>query len=219
MIETIPTDQYPTRYAAFAAPGRLAILTPGADGLIGGPNTDRRRPPSSLMHGGRELAVFAEPMPNAVRPHLTDGIYLEVIRQHDKGPAVAVSAHASAPTLSRRQWARRATFDSLEGALAAVPGLVAEARAWCVSHAERERAIEVDGRAYCVCPDRDGWVILRPNGSGVVRIGADGHAVWLTHAVSHRHTLEALAAAARAALEPSATPARPVEQVPLFPAA
>jgi len=219
MIQTNTTDQYPTRYAAFSAPGRLVILAPGADGLIGGPNTDRRRAPTELMHGGRELAVFSEPMPNAARPHLTDGVYLEVVRKHDKGDAVAVTVHASAPTLSRRQRARREAFASLSDALEAVPPLIAEARAWCRRHADHERVFDLDGRALCVCPDGDGWVLTRPNGTPLVRLDGDGHPSWVRHTIAHRHTLETLTAAALAALTPSTGTARPAGQLPLFSAA
>lgn len=75
----ITTDAYPTRHAAFDAPGTWAVFEAAPDGTVSVCGT--RRPRAELDAGIRypgEMAVLSIPMPHVRFAHLTRGVYVEI---------------------------------------------------------------------------------------------------------------------------------------------
>lgn len=132
MRDRIETDIYPTRYAAFDAPGKWAVFTPTPEGTYRSCRADAAyRPRSDLGAGVKypgEMAVMTDPIQNPHWPGCTDGVYVEIggsdrmgfiVRCHYSEPTRArgqINKTLRAPTLDQaidlaEQWIREVTAD------------------------------------------------------------------------------------------------------------
>ncbi len=108
------TGEYPTRYAAFDAPGSLVV------------NEHRKD------RGGYEYAVFYLPQKNRHYPGITDGHYIEVYSYQER--YIIVRWDQTKPTKERKQLSQSVKFknDEYDAAIkkaAAFAGLALSKRA------------------------------------------------------------------------------------------
>ncbi len=104
-IERRITTEYPTRYEAFAHP---KILFEQKDTAL--VNEKKHN------NGGREFAVYYEPVQKRDAPHLEDGIYAEICSF--QGKQYLAEVHATQPEKGRRQQTAHKTFDKYADAVA-----------------------------------------------------------------------------------------------------
>lgn len=110
MRPRIETDIYPTRYAAFDAPGSWVVFTPAADGTYRSCRPDGVRLSRETLGAGikypGEMAVLHLPADNPHWPAVSDGAYVEIGGSNVMG--WSVECHHTAPTRPREQ--RNATL-------------------------------------------------------------------------------------------------------------
>ena len=100
---TIPTDIYPTRYAAFDHPGCWAVFEPAGGQYRPCTEDALPRPVADLgaYKRGGEMAVLHLPQQNEHYADLVDGTYVEVIG--DGGGGYFAECHHTRPTRERGQ--------------------------------------------------------------------------------------------------------------------
>jgi len=120
-IPTIKTNSYPTRYVAFHNPGVLVESSH--------PKHD----------GGYEWTVFSERIQNKEYPHLTDGVYLEIVSY--QGKALLVDGTATQPDKTRRQLRYTQLFQTYEQARSSALAWLDKAREFVAQNGDgRERS-------------------------------------------------------------------------------
>jgi hypothetical protein len=107
-VSIIKTKEYPIRYVAFDHFGALVE------------NSHPRH------DGGNEWAVFSELVQNKAYPHLTDGIYFEIVSY--QGKALLLDATATRPDENRKQLRHTELFQTYEQAKRSALTWLEEAR-------------------------------------------------------------------------------------------
>jgi len=97
MIKTMLTTEYPTRYVAFKYPKTLILQK------------------NIQYFGGFEYAIYYYPVKNKTYPHLTDGLYAEMVSYHGKKYLVDITL--TLPNEKREQFRYCELFNDYETAL------------------------------------------------------------------------------------------------------